>query len=507
MIDKLTPAQLERFVHLQAIVDRQQAQAAKVRAFRNYYVGDHPILLSTRQQEYLGDLLGDNEFPFVHNVAKSIVDTLRERLSVTGFTVNGQAATVADDAGPSPDTRQAGLLWDWWTDNRMDGQQIRLYRRAIRDGRSYVMVDYDSVTERPRLTLHKLDDGTSGVLLHRDPGMPDKVLYATRYWYTFDPLEPGATGKLRKTVYLPDQIRKYVQGPRDGSWESIQDDGDPGWPIPWVDGQGEPMGVAVIEFENPGGSEIEQILGLQNGLNKSWVDLMAAADAHGFPILAAEYPEALGVLAEQEDDADLEDADEFRVGPGRVLELFGGQMKRIEAGDLGQLIETIWTLTAAISGVSRTPQYYLRPVGGSDVPSGEALKQLESGLIQRAKERQILFGQAWSDVMVLALRVAATFGPLASFREPPVVAPVWADPNVRNEALAAQTAEAHDRLGVPRPAVWQLLGYTPEEVAEFREQARTDRTADVAALASRLNLQERRNQPQRPAPADLGRTP
>ena len=34
-----------------------------------------------------------------------------------------------------------------------------------------------------------------------------------------------------------------------------------------------------------------------------------------------------------------------------------------------------------MAGVTRTPQYYLRPQGGGDVPSGESLKQLESGLV------------------------------------------------------------------------------------------------------------------------------
>ena len=50
MIDimALSPAQLERFIHMQGIVDRQANEAAKVRALRDYYKGEHPIMLTKR---------------------------------------------------------------------------------------------------------------------------------------------------------------------------------------------------------------------------------------------------------------------------------------------------------------------------------------------------------------------------------------------------------------------------------------------------------------------------
>ena len=39
--------------------------------------------------------------------------------------------------------------------------------------------------------------------------------------------------------------------------------GDAAWPLPWVDAKGAPLGIPVIEFANPPGSEIDQIIGLQ----------------------------------------------------------------------------------------------------------------------------------------------------------------------------------------------------------------------------------------------------
>lgn len=493
-ITKLSPVELNRFLHLQSIVDRQSANHERIKALRAYYNGDHPVLLTQRQQEFLGDLVTGGDFVFAHNLVRTIVDTMRERLEVTGFAVNGKSADDLDEENPDPDAQVAALLWHWWTQNRLDSQQIRLYRRAIRDGLSYTIVDFDNERRIPRVNLHKVDDGVSGITLHRDPTDNNRILFANRYFYTYDPLTPGVTGLERKTTYLPGEIRKYIM--RQGGWEEILDDGDATWPLPWTNARGEPLGVPVVEFENPGGSEIAQIIGLQNALNKSWLDLIAAADSSGFPILAIEYPDDVP-LADVSDDDDIEGDDEFHISPGRALEV-AGKMHRIDGANLDPMINTMWAIVTAIAGVSRTPQYYLRPVGGSDVPSGESLKQLESGLVKRAEERQLMFGQAWADVMKMALKVAQTFGDVDSGLdvESLSIAPVWADPNVRNEQVMAAVAEAHRRLGVPDEQVWAILGYDNESIAGFKQIARQERAQEIANIAAALRAQERTNAPQ-----------
>ena len=97
-IMKLTPEQLEKFIHVQSIVGRQEEAAEKVRDLRAYYDGDHPTMLTQRQQEFLGPLLTESEWPFSHNLVKSVIDTLRERLEVNGFTVNGESPDDSDEA-------------------------------------------------------------------------------------------------------------------------------------------------------------------------------------------------------------------------------------------------------------------------------------------------------------------------------------------------------------------------------------------------------------------------
>lgn len=489
-IDKLTPEQLDRYIHMQSIVERQQAAAEKTRALRAYYGGEHPIMLTDRQREFLGPLVGKRQnvndpatytadFTFAHNLLGAVVDTLSERLSVTGFTVNG--ASMDDEENGE----QARALWDWWKRARMDLIEQELYVAALRDGKGYLIVD--PATGDPRCVRHDLDDGKTGIMLHRDPEDASHVLYATRYFWTFDPLRPGQTGIERKTVYLPGEVRKYQRRGM-GQWVAVMDDGDPSWPLPWADAAG-PLGVAVTEFANPGGAEIERVIGLQNALNKSWLDLIAAADMTGFQIYASEYSDP-NYMPVAESDAGIEGRDEMVIAPGRMIEIGGGTFKAIPPADLTPLLDVIGNLTTAIAGVSRTPQYLLRPVGGSDVPSGEALKQTESGLVARAVKRQRVWGQAWEDVLRLVIRVAAAYGPGLGVDADAQIEVQWADPNTRNELSTAQTAQIHKALGVPDVQIWQMLEYTPAQIEKFQAAANAAKAAQVAGIAAALRTQQ-----------------
>ena len=120
------------------------------------------------------------------------------------------------------------------------------------------------------------------------------------------------------------------------------------------------------------------------------------------------------------------------------------------------------------------------------MPSGEALKQLESGLVKRVQERQLVFGQAWADAMEIAYNIAKTFGAGLPEVDPLDIQAQWTDANVRNELQQAQVAEAYQRLGVPDDVVWTTLGFTPTDIAGFKGQARREEAVTVAAIAGEL---------------------
>ena len=88
--------------------------------------------------EYIGDLL-EEEFTFAHNVVRTVIDTARERLEVTGFTVNGSGAGV---------NTGVRLLRSGNGGKQTDGRRAdRAHRRGLRDG--YSTVSFDSEKGRP----------------------------------------------------------------------------------------------------------------------------------------------------------------------------------------------------------------------------------------------------------------------------------------------------------------------------------------------------------------------
>ena len=75
--------------------------------------------------------------------------------------------------------------------------------------------------------------------LHRDPSDENRTCLRSRYFFTFDPLEPGKTGIERKTVYLPGIFGKHERTSGAlASWQRPRlarrqmDDGDLSWPLP-----------------------------------------------------------------------------------------------------------------------------------------------------------------------------------------------------------------------------------------------------------------------------------
>lgn len=488
---------VERYIWLLGQADTLQRGWRAVKDYRNYYGGDHPVFLTERQEEFLGPLLTEAEHTVAFNICKAVVDTLRERLKVEGF-------TGKDAAGEA----LAEKLSEWWRVAKMDLHQITVHRRALRDGATYLIAAWDEDNKAPLWVPNRKYDGTEGVTYFKDPDT-GKPSMAIKYWSVSDPLSEDH-GEKRRTVYLPDRILRYEEDPRGPyGWSLISP--DEGQPLQWwtdtLAPDGQPLGVACVEFANPGGvSEIEDLIGLQNGLNKALLDLIAAADATGFQLLTISYKE--GPTSSPVDDEEAT-SDDLPMAPGRILELFNeATMSAIPPGDLSQLIETIRTLVSAMSAISRTPSYYLWPQGGSDVPSGEALKQLESALVARAGERCTLFGDAWVEAMRLGARLYRAMG-YSDVDPAGQIETNWGSVEVRNEFVNAQIATQHQTLGVPQEVLWErLLGYTPDDVKAFKRMAAREQAKRLSMVLGGLNSGAITEEPGgngRGGPADNGR--
>jgi hypothetical protein len=484
-LDKLSPAEVEKFIHVQARLWEDEVDQARVRDLRDYYAGNHPTHLTDRQEEFLGPILTECNFPFQHNMVKAVVDTLRERLNVTGITVDGEETEEG-----SPSAALASLAWSWWEKSHLPSEQITNHRRGLRDGRGYIICGWNEAKGIPKFVVNSAYDGESGITFRRHPDT-DEPWLATKYWTAASWDGEKIASVLHKTVYLDHQIWKFqrdMKARQALQWAAAPDPGEP-WPLPWVGRDGEPIKLAVIEFANPGGSEIEALVQLQNLLNKSWLDVIATADVASFGLPFVRYDADMGG-GPKTTLADDEEGDyALKIRPGAIMEIEAAEVGKIPADDIAAMLQLPLAIITAIAGASRTPQYYLKAIGGSEVPSGEALKQLEAGLVSRAKERQIVFGDAYQRMFDVARRMYNAFG-AGGVDVEPELSVVWASAEVRNDVYDAQIALQHQQLGVPQQKLWvDRLGYSPEDAEKFAQVLMEKRAEEIAQVVMAMGQQ------------------
>ena len=148
---------------LEWLANEDQDRQDTIRDYREWYDGDHGTQLTDRQRRYLQIKHGEE---FNDNYCSIVVDALWERLVVTGFDADGQDSDI----------------WGWWQANRMDRVQGQVHLAAVRDGDSYVLVDWDNDAGGPRFTVELAYDGAEGVKLHYDPERRTQAVFASKRW-------------------------------------------------------------------------------------------------------------------------------------------------------------------------------------------------------------------------------------------------------------------------------------------------------------------------------------
>lgn len=488
-----------RIAYLQWLDAEDSADQEWVRTLREYASGEHPTYLTDRQEEFLGLKAKDSDHLYAHNLCQLVIDTVVERLSVEEF-VPVEESALAADADP------AQWAMDWWEANRMDAGQDDVYSAACRDGVTYLIVDWDPIKGAPRWSLNEAYDGTQGVKMVADPNSGESI-YAVKVWQVYDPYNSDNNGRTRRTYYFPDRVEKYIstKDSNDGiggtQWEPYSDaQGEP-WPIPWLDSTGVPLGLPVFEFANPGGSEIAQMVGPQDMLNKSDLDAIAGADAAGFRILyATGVPPSI-------DKSTGEEAT-LKVGPGRLLRFTDAAAKlaALDPVDTNLLIAASKYWVETIASITRTPQYLFQALG-ADMPSGESLKEQEIGLIFKCERRQRVWGNVWEDIIGLSAKLSNLYGGTAI--EPIAISCEWKAAQLPADPIAEETAKAQARklaidAGLPLVTVLRREGWTEEEIEAMladKSKADAERTSMATALLEQARTQF--DQGQNPAAQDM----
>ena len=124
-----------------------------------------------------------------------------------------------------------------------------------------------------------------------------------------------------------------------------------------------------------------------------------------------------------------------------------------------------------VGAVGNLPEHFLGAGGGRANPtSADAIRAAEAPLVARALDRQRVFGASWDDVARLVVAVRDGVDPAGV-----TVETVWASPETRTPAQAADAAAKLAGIGLPLESVLaDPLGYSPAHIAAVMDAKRSE---------------------------------
>lgn len=420
-----------------------QEQGARVTLYRDYEEGKHRSGITTQMRNMLRlpvDNTGIDDFN--DNYCRIIVDKMASRLQVTEITTGDEAS---DKSWLLP------LL------ERNDWQAVQgtVFQGAIRDGDSYIMVDPQTLT----WSSEPAYDGFSGIVCITDQAgkLP---MWACKLWSESELTEPGTedetTTIVKVVVYQPGQI-SYWKGKAQGNEldpdnqiqiATVVDEQDPSIGVPVMSNtmSWAAKRIPLVHFANQynnfnywGKSEIRPAIPLQDVLNRTLHSMVMASEFSAFRVKWAKgiAIDANGITPGAVINLTLQNSTGSTItdmSENEIEFLKAVEVGEFEETDINQYIMQIDKLAREVSQISQTPIYGVTTEG---VLSGEALKQLEVGLVGKVRRFQRDNTDAIRQLVTLTATIQNSFTPTPiTAMLPPApksfksIAPSWQSPEL-----------------------------------------------------------------------------
>ncbi len=370
--------------HIEEAVANLNAARGRYAKTERYYDGDHDLVFATQKfQNTFGSLFRE----FALNLCPAVCDAVRDKLKITGFSVDEAAGAGVDAV--KRETRRI------WHANAMATRAGEVHKEALKNGDAYVIVWPNAEGD---VTIYP-NRARSCTAVY-DPEFPGRVIRAAKYWR-------GGDKRMRLNLFYADRVEKYVCERPNESMTA-----DAAAFVPFDDGTGavveNPVGaVPVFHFANnadigsPGRSEIDGAIPIQDGLNKSVLDMLVAMEYSAF-----RQRWAVGIDMER-DSTTGQSKELFETGPGKIWVSTSKEAKfgDFPAADLEQFLKVKDGFRIDMASVTGTPlHYFLQNTRG--FASGESLRKTETRFLAKVRDRQEAFGQVWADVMQTALKMS-----------------------------------------------------------------------------------------------------
>ncbi len=438
--------------HIDEAIYELRNRSAKYEKSERYYDGQHDLAFATEKFE---NTFGQLFREFALNLCPVICDAVRDKLKVTGFSVESVGSPNASIGSPQASSRRAALkdasadaaARNIWHRNRMATRSGELHKEALKCGDAYMIV-WPDANGQAIMYPHR----AATIFTAYDEDAPGRILWAAKSWQTRDKL-------IRLNLFFPDRIERYVtRKPAEAIPEAKEF-------VAVNAPMRNPYGVIpVFHFANNadlgaiGRSELESAIPVQDGLNKSVLDMLVAMEFSAF-----RQRWAAGI--EYEIGADGNAVTPFKAGIDQIWMASNADAKfgDFNTAELDQFLKVKDSFRIDMASVTGTPLHYFLQ-NNAGLPSGEALKKSETRFIAKVRDRQENFGQVWADAMAFALKIEGR-GNVSLITE-------WEDPSPTSEREFLENILLKRQIGLPVEQALLEAGYGAAEVKSMTANAR-----------------------------------
>ena len=420
-----------------------------------YFQGDHPLIFNA---EKLRNIFKDIDARFTENWCGVVVDSVLDRVQLTGFTVANNEAL----------TKQLNALF-LSTELNLDADDAHL--AALVTGESFIIAWLNDDDE---IEAFYNDPRQCHVFYMADN--PRKKRLAAKWWN-------GDDGHRYVTLYYPDRLEYYRTAKpvkaetqtKHGDYVLIDENGD------LTDQPAENTFSQIPVFHlrrerRKVRSELATIIEPQDSINKLVSDMMVAAEFGAFrQRYIISQVSVIGKFTNS--------PDEIWGIPAGDGEGEGTRVGEFSATDLDNYIKAIDQRVNTVAAISRTPKHFFFSQGGD--PSGDALVTMEGPINKKASRYIARFAATWRKVAQFLLELSGS-----------VVAEIDIEPNFVEPAtiqpmIASQIRKTNIDAGIPLITQLKWEGWTAEEIDELQQDMdETTQRQQAGIGAALLNAQE-----------------
>jgi len=420
----------------------------------SYAEGDQPLIYSTAR---LSEAFNNINAHFEQNWCSVVINSALDRIVLKGWDVQNSS--------------QLDALEQLWNDEQIALESYDAHYAALVTHESFVIAWKDETGD---IEIYYNDPRLCHMFYQADN--PKKKEFACKWWH-----DEGA-GSYFITLYYEDRLEYYEAKAKNtptsvNAFHAAE--------TPTADN---PYGVIPVFHlqtnRRNSGSELTNILTLQDAVNKLLADMMVAAE---FGAFRQRY------VISNADTSTLKNAPNeiwnIPAGDGAGQ---GSSVGQFEATDLNNYLNSIDKLANSIAIISRTPKHYFYNSGAGI--SGEALIAMESPLTKKVEQREENFGVTWAEIGSFLLQLSG-FGEVPQSQ----ITPIWEPPQSIQPFTEAQTTQTNVNAGIPLITQLKRQGWTESDIKAMQkdeQEAKAKTTSLAAALLEDLRKkQEQSNQP------------